>query len=201
MNIHRAAHYLNWDFPPHYRAPYNVITFVHEAVKVSKGKISDSDIYHLSNMWIRGTDMYRSVLQLLTYKQQITLLQSCIPHDIYFDIVWATIDTRYMPSSLWSDYQWKVQTTVTRDPDDPRKITSLHTKFLPIMNAYNTLVLKKDSSNHTTTNKKVKVSELVVLAFEVRIGRSGDNVRAEMLRLIPEDYDVDDLDIMIQEIF
>lgn len=69
------------------------------------------------------------------------------------------------------------------------------------MNAYNTLVLKKDSSNHTTTNKKVKVSELVVLAFEVRIGRSADNVRAEMLRLIPEDYDVDDLDIMIQEIF
>lgn len=113
----------------------------------------------------------------------------------------VTTDNTYMPSSIWPDYQWKVQTTVTRDPNDPRKITSLHTKFLPIMNAYNTLVLKKDSSNHTTTTKKVKVLELVVLAFEVRIGRSADNVRAEMLRLIPEEYNVDDLDIMIKEIF
>ena len=68
------------------------------------------------------------------------------------------------------------------------------------MNAYNTLVLKKESSSSTST-KKSKVSDLVVLAFEVRLGRSEDNIRAEILRLIPDEYDVDDLSIYIDPIF
>jgi len=200
MNIHKAASYLNGNFPPHYRAPYNIISFTHKAIEISKWGVVDKDLFTLSNMWIRGVDMYRSILQLLTYRQQIILLQYCIPHDIYFDIVWATIDTRYMPKSIWPDDHGKVQTTVTRDPKDPRKITSLHSKFLPTMNAYNTLVLKKETSSSASA-KKSKVSDLVILPFEVRLGRSEDNIRAEILRLIPEDYDVDDIEIYVDPIF
>lgn len=68
------------------------------------------------------------------------------------------------------------------------------------MNAYNTLVIKKDTTSGTA-QKKPKPSELVVIPFEVRLSRSSENVKAELLRLIPEDIDVDDVNIMIQEIF
>lgn len=67
------------------------------------------------------------------------------------------------------------------------------------MNAYNTIVIKKDTT--TSTQKKPKPSELVIIPFEVRLGRSAENIKAELLRLIPEDIDVDDVNIMIQEIF
>lgn len=110
-----------------------------------------------------------------------------------------TMDTTYM-SDACSKYDWKVNVTVTRDPDT-WKVTHLHTKFLPTMNAYNTLVIKKDTTTSGTAQKKPKPSELVVIPFEVRLGRSSENVKAELLRLIPEDIDVDDVEIMIQEIF
>lgn len=112
---------------------------------------------------------------------------------------WKTeTDTRYMPSTAWPKDYWLCSITVTQDPDS-WKVTHLHTKFLPTMNAYNTLVIKKDTT--TSTQKKPKPSELVVIPFEVRLGRSAENVKAELLRLIPEDIDVDDVNIMIQEIF
>lgn len=108
-------------------------------------------------------------------------------------------DSTHMPRSIWLDCQWKIQTTVTRHPDDPRKIISLHTKFLPPMNAYSTLVTKIENTSAAT--KKAKIADLIVLPYEVRIARSEENVRAEILRLIPEDMDVDDLNIFISRIF
>ena len=70
------------------------------------------------------------------------------------------------------------------------------------MNAYNTLVIKKDPTFGTVSaQKKPKPSELVVIPFEVRLSRSEENVRAELLRLIPEDIDVDDVTILIEPIF
>lgn len=109
-----------------------------------------------------------------------------------------TMDTTYMPSTAWPEDYWQCSTTVTRDIDS-WKVTHLHTKFLPTMNAYNTIVIKKDTT--TSTQKKPKPSELVIIPFEVRLGRSAENIKAELLRLIPEDIDVDDVNIMIQEIF
>lgn len=67
------------------------------------------------------------------------------------------------------------------------------------MNAYSTLVTKIENTSAAT--KKAKIADLIVLPYEVRIARSEENVRAEILRLIPEDMDVDDLNIFISRIF
>lgn len=69
------------------------------------------------------------------------------------------------------------------------------------MNAYNTLVLMTEEAYNNTTKKKPKVSDLVVLPFEIRLGRSSENIKAEMLRLLPDHLDIDDVTIMIEPIF
>lgn len=151
-------------------------------------------------MWIRWHDMYRYILELLTHKQQIELLEFCIPKALFYDIVWPTTDSEYMPTSIWPDYQWKVWTTVTRDPEDPRKIISLHTKFLPMANYYNTSAVLK-TANERETKEFVKQWKFEVLAFEVRLGLSEESVKLQMVRELDDTVDVDDVQFLIHEIF
>ena len=106
-----------------------------------------------------------------------------------------TIDTRYMPDVAWPDDYWTVTSTVTKD--SKWNVTHLHTKFNPIMNYYNTAVVRRE----TTENKKLKCEDNVVIWFKVRLGKSEDNIKAQILREIPEDEDIDTLNIMIEPIF
>ena len=169
MDIHRIAHYLDGSFPPYYRAPYNILIFCHDAIRISQWKLKETDLYTLSNMWIKWCEMFRHVLEFLTPSQQHELARTCVPEDIFHEI--------------------------TKEP------FTLSTKQSPTMNAYNTLVLMTEEAYNNASKKKLKVSDLVVLPFEVRLGRSEENVKAEILRLLPDNLDIEDVTIMISPIF
>lgn len=127
----------------------------------------------------------------------------------WHDTIWWTkftnnpvksIDNTYMPTSIWPDYQWKVTTTVIRDPDDPSKILSLHSKFLPMANYYNTACLAKTTSDAHRKELKKKW-ELEILPFKVRFGASGETVKLEMAQELPDGIDMEDVQFYVSEIF
>lgn len=73
----------------------------------------------------------------------------------------------------------------------------LPTKKTTTMNYYNTAVIRKYVEWTAIKSK----DPIEVISFQVRFGKSEDNVKAQMLRLIPEEEDIDELQILIEPIF
>lgn len=86
VNIHRISHYLNWDFPPHYRAQYNILIFCHAAKDITWWRLTDKILYDMSNLGFRGTDMFLWVFDFLNETERRELALQCIPHNIYEEI-------------------------------------------------------------------------------------------------------------------
>ena len=98
VNIHRIAHYLNWDFPPHYRARYNILTFCHAARNITWWRLTNEYLHEMSKLGFRDTEMFLWVLGFLNETERRELALQCIPHNIYEEI---TQEKRFIRSTWY----------------------------------------------------------------------------------------------------
>jgi len=191
--------------------PWNKITDALLVWQIYPAYITADDKWYHDGILIVSIKTVRYTSKLHVYFMQIPwllVLEDEVPMDIadrIFQkyILWPpkdTIDWTHMPMSVWPDYQWKVRTTVTRDPKDSRKIISLHSKILPMANYYNTSAVMK-TANEKETKELIKEGNYEVLAFKTRLGISEESIKLQMVRELDDTVDVDDVNFLIHEIF
>jgi len=111
----------------------------------------------------------------------------------------SKLDMTYMPTSIWPDYQWRVRTTKTQYwPGQNDYI--LNSKILPPMSYFNTAAVLNATAQSALKWKQTQ-STIEVLEFKVRFGSSKKSIEMQMIREIPSQVDVDDVDFLIEEIF
>lgn len=159
---------------------------------------TDSDIWIKKWDWLYCEDIESSYkVYDIDHKMIIIMIPDIDSKRLFYKSTWKkTIN--FSSPELWlqdPSFQWKVRVEKVIDPDTWKYIP-LTTKFINPMNYYNTAVIRKEQNTSVKSQKPIEV-----LPFQVRFWKSEDNIKAQLLRLIPEEEDIDELTILIEPIF